>query len=317
MSLDFSWFWEALTSISSTIQNFFTSLWAQVQNISNTGQGILYGLTAFGTQIWDAIVKWASTFGEWFHKAFERFKEGLENLGNWLGQTIGYGLQVIGSAISWISGQIYNFGNWLWNGILWIGQQISNIFTDIWNWIASTISNLLTTLADWYNNIRTALNNWFTGMFVGFRSKLKQSIIANITLATAYKSIEKITDIKSISEFPTAIAKIFINPVLGYLGGTFMAEVVDRLIPTPSTSTIEFIPPLTLPTFTPPTLSITVAPQPTPPTAPPTLPALYPFTGIFEETLDMPTLSIELETSFIYYSQGFNMPSITVEMEVA
>ena len=282
MSFDFSWFWDALTSISSTIQNFFTSLWSQVQNISNTGQGILYGLTTFGTQIWDAIVRWASTFGEWFHKAFERFKEGLENLGNWLGQTIGYGLQVIGSAISWISGQIYNFGNWLWNGILWIGQQISNIFTDIWNWIASTISNLLTTLADWYNNIRTALNNWFTGMFVSFRSKLKQSIIANITLATAYKSIEKITDIKSISEFPTAIAKIFINPVLGYLGGTFMAEVVDRLIPTPSTSTIEFIPPLTLPTFTPPTLSITVAPQPTPPTPPPEAPPIYPYTPVVE-----------------------------------
>ena len=282
MSFDFSWFWDALTSISSTIQNFFSSLWSQIQNITNTGQGIFYGLTTFGTQVWDAIVRWASTFGDWFHKAFQRFKEGLENLGNWLGQSISYGLQVIGSGISWISTQIYNFGNWLWNGILWVGQQISNIFTDIWNWIASTISNLLTTLADWYNNIRTALNNWFTGMFTGFRRKLKQSIIANITLATAYKSIEKITDIKSISEFPTAIAKIFINPVLGYLGGTFMAEVVDSLIPTPSTSTIEFIPPLTLPTFTPPTLSITVAPQPTPPTAPPTAPPIYPYTPVYE-----------------------------------
>jgi len=296
MSIDFSWFWDALTSISSTIQNFFSSLWSQIQNITNTGQGIFYGLTTFGTQVWDAIVRWASTFGDWFHKAFQRFKEGLENLGNWLGQTIGYGLQVIGSAISWISTQIYNFGNWLWNGILWVGQQISNIFTDIWNWIASTISNLLTTLADWYDSIRTALNNWFTGMFTGFRRKLKQSIIANITLATAYKSIEKITDIKELSEFPTAIAKVFINPILGYLGGTFMAEVVDSLIPTPSTSTIEFIPPLTLPTFTPPTLEITIAPEPTPPTPPPTAPPLYPYTPVVDLEY---SISYDYETSWM------------------
>jgi len=295
MSVDFSWFWEALTSISSTIQNFFSSLWSQIQNITNTGQGIFYGLTTFGTQIWDAIVRWASTFGEWFYNAFRRFKEGLENLGNWLGKQIGYALEVIGRAITWIAGHIYNFGNWLWNGILWIGQQISNIFTDIWNWIASTISNLLTTLANWYDSIRTALNNWFTGMFTGFRKKLKQSIIANITLATAYKSIEKITDIKELSEFPTAIAKIFINPVLGYIGGTFMAEVVDSLIPTPSTSTIEFIPPLTLPTFTPPTLSITIAPQPSPPTPAPTFPELYPFIPLVESEI---SIGLEYETFY-------------------
>jgi len=285
MAIDFSWFWEALRTIVDTINTWFSDLWTQVQNITNTGQGLFAGLVAFGTQIWDAFIKGMRELGEWLSGAYKWIGDGLVSLGEWLGKNLMYGLQVLSIGFSWIAGHIYNFGNWLWNSLRWLGEQILNILRDIWDWFTTLWSQLLTTIRDWYDSMRTTLNTWFSNLFIGFRAKLKQTIIANITIATAYKTIEKIPDITKFEDLPITIAKIIINPIMGYIGGSFIAEVIDNLVPTPTTPSIEFIPPLSLPTYTPPAPTITIAPEPTAPTPAPEFPSIYPFIPTYDFSL--------------------------------
>ena len=153
------------------------------------------------------------------------------------------GLQAIGAGLGWIASQFYGFGQWLYNGFSWVAKVVGNVIAGIVDWFGSVLSGLLNTLGSWYENLRTGINQWFTGIFTGVRRKLKHSIIASLTITVSYKSLEGLQQARGWFDY----LKVLVNPVIGYLGSYFIAEMIDKLIPTPSTSAVSYTH-LTLPT---------------------------------------------------------------------
>ena len=284
---DLSWLWEILKSIVDTIKDWFASIWETAQNISNTGQGIFAGLSAFGSALWDAIVSFGEMLSGGFLYAFDKIKKGLESLGSYIWGAFLNGLQAIGAGLGWIANQMYCFGKWLYNGFSWVAKVVGNVIAGIVDWFGSVLSGLLNTLGNWYENLRTGINQWFTGIFTGVRRKLKHSIIASLTITVSYKSLEKLPEAKS----PLEYVGVLVNPIIGYIGSYFIAEMIDKLIPTPSTSVFEVVPPIAIPTYEPPKYSYTLPPEPTPPETPPTPPPLYAY---------YPVIDVEVEVKSEY-----------------
>ena len=284
---DLSWLWEILKSIVDTIKDWFSKIWETAQNITNTGQGLFAGLSAFGSALWDAIVSFGEMLSGGFLYAFDKLKKGLENLGSYIWGAFLSGLQAIGSGLGWIANQLYGFGKWLYNGFSWVVKVIGNVIAGIVDWFGTVLSQMLSTLGSWYDNLRTGINQWFTGLFTAFRRKLKQSIVASLTITVSYRSLERLPEAKNLLDY----VKVMANPVIGYLGSYFIAEMIDKLIPMPSTSVFEVCPPISLPSYTPPKYSYALPPEPTPPETPPTPPPLYAY---------YPVIDVEVEVKSEY-----------------
>ena len=278
MSFDMGWLWKTLESIVGTIEDWFTGLWTQAQSISNTGQGIFMGLVAFGSQIWDALVKFAEIFGEWVKKAFKHIREGLENLGETLGAWIGDAFKIVGSAISWIANQIYNFGNWLYNSLKFGINWIINALTAAWQGIVDFFGGVATALKNWWGTVTTTVNTWWTDLIKGFRNKVRDTIIADFTIMGAFKGMERFWSAKNIGDMGFSVMSLVISPIAGYFAG----RVIDAVIPIPSTDVFPLIPTIEGFEYTPPTITIPTPSEPTPPTQPPGLPPLYPYTPTYE-----------------------------------
>jgi len=298
MSLE--WLWEALQGVISSIQNWFSGIWETVSSISNTGQGIFAGLVNFASALWDAIQK----FGEWIWKglteAWEYLYNGLKYWADVFGQWFNMAMSWIGSGVSWLGAQLYNFGQWIWNGIMYIAQYIGNALTGVWNAIVGFFSSLSTAFWGWWNAVATGINNWWTGIILGIRNKIKHSVMASITISSAWKAGEKFLDkFSEVKSIRGAISTVG-GGLLGMFGSLFvgyiLGELVDGLIPTPSTSSFQLIPTLTAPTI--PSFEMTITPPsiPTPPTPG------FPTTGIptppglgyglpYDVSLSPPTLS--------------------------
>jgi len=233
MTLDLSWLWEALQGVVTAIQDFFAQIWEQVQQISNTGQGLFSGLATLGSALWDAIYK----FGQWIWQS-------LSNIPN----------------------AIYSAFQWIYNGVIWIGGQISLAIQNVLNFIYNVFGNIYNAIRSWLSGFRDSVNAWFSNLIVGFRAKLKKSIMANISIYGMWKSMEKFIENPSMKTLALAVASPFAFPFLGAM----ISETIDAMIPTPSTSSIEVMPPIDLPEIAIPTLTIPREPYPSAPAMPPT-----------------------------------------------
>jgi len=233
VTVDLSWLWEALQEVVTAIQDFFNQIWSQVQQISNTGQGLFSGLATLGSALWDAIYK----FGQWIWQS-------LSNIPN----------------------AIYSAFQWIYNGVIWIGGQISLAIQNVLNFIYNVFGNIYNAIRNWLGGFRDSINTWFSNLIVGFRAKLKKSIMANISIYGMWKSMEKLVENPSTKTFML----VAVSPFLFTAMGTVVSETIDAMIPTPSTSNIEVMPPISLPEITIPTLTIPRESYPSAPTMPPT-----------------------------------------------
>ena len=278
MYYDMGWLWNTLQSISESINEWFGDIWTQATNISNTGQGIYMGLVAFGSQIWDALVKFAEIFGEWFKKAFKYIREGLENLGETLGAWIGDAFKTVGAAISWIANQIYNFGNWLYNSLKFGVNWIMNALTAAWEGIVNFFSGVSNALGTWWGTVTTTVNTWWTDLIKGFRNKIRDTIIADFTIMGAFKGMERFWSAQSVKDVGFGIMGLVASPIAGYFAG----RIIDAVIPIPTTEVYPLIPTIGGFEYTPPLITIPTPTEPTKPTLPPESPPIYPYTPVYQ-----------------------------------
>jgi hypothetical protein len=331
MAFDLSWLWNIINSIVSAVQSWFQSLWSEAQNITNTGQGLFAGLVALGAQLWDAITKAFNTIGEWFYNAFNwiysGFKYVADTFGSWLSNAISW----IGSGISWVAQQIYNFGNWLYNGIVFVWNWIVNALTALWNALTSWFSGITNTLSSWWSNVVTGINTWFTSLLKVFRQKIIQTITADIAIAGAWKAGERILHSQSLKDVGYGLLGILASPLVGALIG----GIVDSVVPSPATSTYPLIPDITPLTYTPPSIVIEKPVEKPPPSigvtpTPPAVGAGLPYdltlgmpsaptydctTVSTDKSLTMP--STTYDTALSTTDNSLRMPSITYEYETS
>ena len=182
------------------------------------------------------------------------------------------------NAIVNLPNAIYNFGQWLWNGVLWVAKIISEIPTRIFNAVVDAFNNLFSNVETYFNNLRNSINSFITSLAIRARTKLKQILISNLTIYATWKYAEVQIKKGSLG----GIIKIPLITLGTYFISYIIAEAVDQLIPVPSTTNYEFIPPITLPKVEIPSVSPIEVPTPE---APKPLP--YVGIGIYQP-LDIP-----------------------------
>ena len=297
MSWSLTDLWNWLQGVTSQISNFFSQLWTQAQNIVNTGQGIFLGLSQIGSSIWDAL-RWVGSqiynafaelvrIGEYVYNAFKSF-------GEWVWRSI-----------SNLPNAIYSALQWIYNGLIWAGKQIMKALEWIYNWLVHLWNNFVDNVTAWYEGWRNAVNAWWTNIWLVFRQKLKRAITANIAIPLIWKSAESIKDKGIIRGGATFFASLFIAPIAGYTS----AEIIDALIPTPSTTYFELLPPLSIPKMTPPPLTIPEVEEKPYPEKVPTPSIGY---GLpYDISLALPPISLEYAPPIPPYNILLSLPSIS------
>jgi len=288
--------WNWLQGVTTQISNFFSQLWSQAQNIVNTGQGLFLGLTQLGSSIWDSL-RWV---GEQVYNAFVELVgiggyiyDAFRSLGEWIWKTI-----------SNLPNAIYSALQWIYNGVIWAGRQIMKAIEGLFNWLVGLWNNLVDNVIVWYEGWRSAVNAWWTNIFLVFRQKLKRSITANIAIPLIWKSAESIKDRGIVKGGTTFFASLFIGPIAGYTA----AEVIDALIPMPSTTYFELLPPLSMPKLSPPQLVIPEAEEKAPPKEVPIPSIGY---GLpYDVSLVLPPIRLEYVPPLPPYDVLLSLPQI-------
>jgi len=262
-------FWE---DIQAGWSNFVDWLGGIGQSLSDTygqlGQGIFSGLAWLGEKIKDAL--------EWMYKGLawlgDKLWEGLKTLGSYASQ----GLQWIGSGLTWVGEQLYNFGTWLYNGIIstlhWVLRGLGTIF----NWIATVLSSIWNALCGIPNTFVSGFNAFFTSMVVGFREKFKMLFFVNTAIPSMGHQLEAMP--KMFAEKPSferligTVGGLILAPIASYA----VAEVLDSVIPTPHTEPITLFPALELPEWTAESAIMDVPEEETAPVSPGYIPPTAP-----------------------------------------
>jgi hypothetical protein len=343
MSYDLSWLWNLLGGLVDAIISWFLSLWGVTQKIVNTGQGIFTGLVAFGSALWDALIKSFNTIGSWFYNAFKWIYDGFCYIADVFGQWVSTAFGWIGSAFAWVAQQIYNFGMWIYNGLAFIWNWIVNMATGVWNAITQFFGGIASAIGLWWGSVVSGINSWFSNLVIGIRRKIVQTIIADVSIYFGWKSMERLTHASGLKEAGLSVLGLLSAPFVGYLFG----NMINGIIPSPSTTPIQLIPEIAPFTYTPPTLEIlTPTEKPAPymgvAPVPPVVGAGLPYdialriprapacdyttkttdasltmpSTAYDSTLEstdgslmMPSLSLEAECLYEYYNTGDDLAS--------
>jgi hypothetical protein len=251
--------------------------------------------------------------GSWFYNAFEWLYDGLCYIANVFGQWVSTAFSWIGSAFAWIAQQIYNFGNWIYNGLTFIWNWIVNMATGVWNAIIQFFSGVASAIGSWWGSIVSGINSWFTNLVISIRNKIVQTIMADVSIYFGWKSMERLITVSSVKDAGLSILNLIGAPLLGYLFGS----IVDGLIPTPSTTPIQLIPEITPFTYSPPSLTITTPTEkPTPYMGTAPAPVAIGAGLPYDITLRIPRApSYDFTTTTTDRSLG--MPAIAYEYEVS
>ncbi|MEM2696235.1 MAG: hypothetical protein QXU09_04795, partial [Thermoproteota archaeon] len=221
MSFDLNWLWDTLNNITGTIQSWFGGIWNQVTNIVNAGQGIFSGLVAFGSQIWDAIIKAFSALGEAIKGAFAWIWQGLLDAGKALGEWIGNAYQWVASGLQWITTGLHNIGQWLWNGMWWMWERILGIFNGIYDWISSVLGGMVTGISSWWSRVIQGINTWFTNLLKVFRQKIITTIMVDVGITGMWKAGERILHPSNLKDIGYGLLGLALSPLVGYTIGKF------------------------------------------------------------------------------------------------
>mgnify|MGYP000377265959 CR=1 FL=1 len=257
MSFDLSWFWNWLSGVIDQIRNWFSGIWDTVQQITNTGQGLFSGLSVLASAIWDSIKYFGQRIYEglkWFFDGLKSLGEGVAKLGEW-----------IWNALANLPNAIQNLGQWIWNGILWIAKTVGEVISMLWNLVAEGIEWVWNNLVSGINTFIDSVNVWWTNTFKLLRQKLKQTIVADVTIYFTWKSMEK--SVESGDGWKVLLMPLY--AVAGAIGGGIFAEMIDSFVPNPETTTYPLIPTVNIPTIslprtTPPAIPTPTEPSPVP-----------------------------------------------------
>jgi len=286
MAFDLSWLWNTLNGIIGTIQSWFSSLWSVAESITNTGQGIFSGLVAFGSQLWDAIVKAFSAIGEWIYNAFNWIWQGLVGLGQTLGSWLTTAFQWLASGIQWVANGIWSLGSWVYNGLVFVWNWIVNAVQGLWSAITGFFGGIASAIGSWWGNVVSGINSWFTSLVVGIRTKLMQTIIADVSIYFGWKSMERLTSAKSLKDAGFSLLGLIGSPFVAYLFG----NIINGMIPTPSTTPMQLIPEIPMFTYSPPSLTIETPTERIPPSQipyTPSTPPIYGYASVADVTLTL------------------------------
>jgi hypothetical protein len=237
MSLTFQDIWNLLNNAISAINQFFSDLASIFAPITNTGQGIVAGLTSFGSFLWDGLTKFADSIKVLWTPlipTLNDFNNFINNLGN-----------LLYNALTNIANAIFRFNEWIFNSIIWLGLQIVNVFEDIINYFMSLLTSVWNQLNTWFSEISAITNAWFTDLALRFRRKIQQLLVVE----SAYFAFER--SFKKFVEEPSAkgLVRIAVMPIVGAIGGSLMATFLDALTPNPFTTPLTILPALKLPTM--------------------------------------------------------------------
>ena len=308
MSFDLSWLWDTLIGLVGSIQDWFSSLWEQVQNISNTGQGLFAGLVNFASSFWSAIKYFSDTFGQWVSDAFSWIYTGITTFARDFGAKLYEAFGWLSNASQWIASQIYAFGQWIYTSVYSLWEWWMNILYGLYTALAGFFSGIATAVGNWWSNVASGINSYFTNLFTGIRSKIVNTIIADVSLYYGWKCVERITQLKDSKDLLYGLAGLLIAPISGALFGS----IIDGLLPTPSTEPIPIVPQISPFSFTPPSLSITPPTRPSLPTAPttPEVPP-SPLVGAVSEQLSVPSITYDVNT--MPQSKDLSAPSLSYD----
>jgi hypothetical protein len=128
---------------------------------------------------------------------------------------------------------------------------IFSIVEGVINGLINLAIEVLRKLRDVWNAIANAFNQWFTGIVLWFREKLKAILVSNITIIGTWSRIRAFQKKPTFKNF----VLIFTAGLGSYIIGVVVAEFITTLIPTPSTRVFPIVPPmgeieLPLPTIT-------------------------------------------------------------------
>jgi hypothetical protein len=237
MSLTFQDIWNLLNQAISVINQFFSDLANIFGDISNTGQGIVAGLTSFGSFLWDGLTKFADAIKILWTPlipTLNDFNNFINNLGN-----------LLYNAFTNIADAIFRFNEWIFNGLVWLGLQIVNVFEDIINYFMSLLTSVWNQLNAWFSEISAITNAWFTDQALRFRRKIQQLLVVE----PAYYAFEH--SFKKFVKEPSAkgLVRVAVMPILGAIGGSLMATFLNSITPNPYTTPLTILPALKLPTI--------------------------------------------------------------------
>ena len=292
MSLSIEWFWEWLQNAVNTIASWLGSLWDTAKQIENTGQGLFSGLVAVASGLWDAI-RW---FADQIYNGLKWFYDGLKAVGD---AVYGFG-QWLYNAFSGIPSAIFGFGQWIWNGMLWVANTVSSAIASAINTLLEGIEWIWNQLAGMVQSVADAVNKWWTDTMIFMRRKLKQTLMADITIYMTWKAVEKAVergDFKSVLMMP-------LLGIAGVIGGGIFAEIIDSFIPVPSTQTFPLVPTITLGEIKLPRIS---APQTPTPSAPIHMKEYY-------VSISLPSIEPEVASSL---PQGIYLQLPSIEPEIS
>jgi len=273
MSNFFQLIWEGIQHVVENINNFVKGIGDALGQITNVGQGIFAGLSSVGSFIWKGI----SDFGDRIRSGLEwlgkKAYEALTIVGDFLRKGLETAYNYIAHGITWLGNQIYTVGNWIYNGIAWFGKQVIKAIEGLMRWVYDRVVDMGKALTSYYNSVVRSLNEWVSSLHLSWRRKLKQLIVTDLTIYFTWKNFESLSSSGRLRDIPLAFVKSLAIPALAGL----VAELVDSLVPTPSTSTLKLFPEIPELTLAEAPISIPeVSEKPTPVTPPfPTLPGVY------------------------------------------
>jgi phage-related protein len=281
MSTVFQYFMDVVNVVIQAFLGVMTGLGNIFSQITDIGKGIM----GLGIALGSAIVGWAEKMAEGLKNAltsaFSFIETGFMKLAEGFGNFFNLAFQWVASGLTWIAQQIYNFGMWVYNGLVYIWNFVSGIFSAVWNAIYNFFAGISSAIGNWWGNIINTVNSWWTDLVKAIRNKITLTIMADVTLAVGWKSLERMSNMTGLKDMGYGFLGMVSAPIAGYIFGS----IVDAMIPIPSTEPYKLIPDIGMFSFTPTPLTISPPSEKTYPSiGAPTKPAGY-FAGIYiEET---------------------------------
>jgi hypothetical protein len=163
----------------------------------------------------------------------------------------------------------------------------------VWEAIVNFFSGIGNAIGSWWSSVVSGINTWFTNLVINIRNKIVNTIMADVSIYFGWKSIERLISASNLKDAGFSLLGLIGSPFVAYLFG----NIINGLIPTPSTTPMQLIPEITPFSYLPPSLTITTPTERIPPTQipyTPSAPPVYGYTPVADESLSLGKPTYEL-----------------------
>ena len=199
----------------------FTKTLTDIGNIFAKVTDIGKGIVGLGLAVGAAIIGWAEKIAEGikdaFTSAFAFIESGFKAFAEGFGNFFNLAFQWLASGVTWLAQQLYNFGMWIYNGLVYIWNFMSNIFSAIWNAIYNFFSGISNAIGNWWGSVINTVNSWWTNLVKAIRDKIRLTIMADITLAIGWKSLERMSSMTGLKDMGYGFLGMITAPIAGYI----------------------------------------------------------------------------------------------------